>query len=86
VLGWLGTLGRQQFMESVAYEVLLSNDQTQRWLGGLDIVGDPMNNRYVLSGILPDRATLTAIQGRLHDVQGAEVEAEAVRALFIRPH
>jgi hypothetical protein len=79
MLGWLGTLGRQQFMESVAYEVLLSGDQTQRWLGGLDIVGDPIHNRYVLTGVLPNRPTLMVIERRLHDIQGAEVDSEAVR-------
>ncbi|MGI6083294.1 MAG: hypothetical protein ACOYEP_10520 [Limnochordia bacterium] len=79
VLGWLGTMGRQQYMESVAYEVLLSDDETQRWLGVLDISADPKRNRYVLSGVLPSRYLLTTMKRRLQEIQESEVDSDGIR-------
>ncbi|GEM_PF-6384530 len=71
VLGWLGTMDRQQYMESVAYEVLISSDEAQRWLGALEISADPTRSRYVLRGVLPNRSLLTVIKRRLQSTEDA---------------
>ena len=64
-------MDRQQYMESVAYEVLISSDEAQRWLGALEISADPTRSRYVLRGVLPNRSLLTVIKRRLQSTEDA---------------
>jgi hypothetical protein len=78
LLGWLGQVNTRTYMEFEAFQALLYDDSIQRWLGEVKIAANPSENRYVLSGTLPDRLTLSSFRIRLHDINNAEVDTSGV--------
>lgn len=78
ILGLAGNVGKSRHMEYQAFESLIWDDHVQKWLGDLQILADPHHNRYVLTGMLPERSILATIRKRLSDIDGAEVDDAAV--------
>jgi len=83
LLGWLGGLSRQQYLELEAREVLLQDDLVQPWLDQLTITADPAGRRYIISGSLPDQKVMAAVIKLLQGFNLMEIDTTAVK---IDPH
>lgn len=78
-LRWAGFIKERDRYLFTAYEVLMTDDHVQRWLGELTIDYDPKAHRFIVSGAVPRSHLLGSIRTRLGAIGGAAVDLSSVR-------
>lgn len=78
-LRWAGAIETKDRHLFAAYEVLMSDDHVQQWLGELSLDYDPKAHRFRVSGTLPRSHLLASIRTRLGAIAGAAVDLTGVR-------
>lgn len=78
-LRWAGNISAKDRHLFTAYEVLMTDDHVQRWLGELSIDYDPRDHRFTVSGTVPQSHVLSTIRTRLGVIGGAGVDVSGVR-------
>jgi len=78
-LRWAGVIDPKDRRLYEAYEVLMSDDYVQQWLGEISVDYDPKAHRYYVTGVLPRSHHLATVKTRLGAIGGASVDVSGVR-------
>ena|GEM_PF-3378691 len=77
-LRWAGAIDRTDRYLFAAYEVLMTDDHVQQWIGELSLDYDAGAHRFVVRGAVPRSHLLSSIRTRLSAIDGAGVDLAGV--------
>lgn len=80
-LRWAGSMSRTNRYLYEAFEVLMTDDHVQQWLGELEVDYDAGAHRYIVSGAVPHTHLVATIRTRLGAIDGAGVDVSGVRVV-----
>lgn len=77
-LRWAGYINPVDRHLYTAYEVLMTDDYVQRWLGEISVDYDPQAHRFTVTGTVPRSDVVATIRTRLKAIGKAAVDTSAV--------